>query len=173
MLAACGSPAGTPGQSAGSEPSVPAGQSDAPAASEPASTDESGGGGGDGDATAFSDGPWTGGQGQTTTSGAVSYTTDAPIDTGVSLTEDADTILAYNTDEAFVTIFIATGVFSAAVDGPDWSASSDDCEVSYALADDTTIEATFSCVVNEFFYFGVDEEPTGEITIEGEFTATR
>jgi len=45
--------------------------------------------------------------------------------------------------------------------------------VTYARADDTGIDATFSCVVDEFIYFGGDEEPTGEITIEGWFTATR
>jgi hypothetical protein len=45
--------------------------------------------------------------------------------------------------------------------------------VTYATATDTEIEATFSCVVDEFIYFGAGDEPTGEITIEGSFTATR
>jgi hypothetical protein len=33
------------------------------------------------------------------------------------------------------------------------------------------IEGTFSCVVDEFFFYG-DPEPTGEVRIEGSFTAT-
>ena len=73
-----------------------------------------------------------------------------------------------------MTIFInLIGVpFSAHVDSNDFSASSDDCEVTYARADDTGIDATFSCVVNEFISY-TDEEPTGEIILEGSFTATR
>jgi hypothetical protein len=174
VLAACASPSGSPGQSAGSEPSVAGAQSEAPAESLAASDGGSGGGVGDGDAPALADGPWTGGQGQTTTSGAVSHTTDAPISTDVSSTEDAKTLLAYNTDDTFVTIFInLTGVpFQASVDAPDFSASGEDCDVTYARADDTGIDATFRCVVDEFYYFG-DPEPTGEIIIEGSFTATR
>ena len=170
-LVACASPSGSPEESAGGEPSVPAGQSEAPAESQDA------GGGGDGEVAAFTDGPWTGGQGQTTTSGAVSHTTDAPITTDVSLTDGGTTLLAYNTDDTFVTIVVnpeGNPPFHVAVTAPDWDASgSDDCEVNYARADDTEIDATFSCVVDEFIYFGVDEEPTGEITIEGSFTATR
>jgi hypothetical protein len=173
VLVACASPSGSPGASAGDgEPSLPAVQSEAPAESQA----EGGGGGGDGEAPALADGPWTGGEGQTTTSGAVSWTTDAPISTDVSLTEDGVTLLAYNTDDTFVTIIVApTGspTFHASVTAPDWDASSDDCEVTYAGADDTAIEATFSCVVDEFYWFGADEEPTGDITIEGSFTATR
>jgi hypothetical protein len=153
----------------GNEPSVPAGQSQAAAASQPA------GSGGVGDAPALADGPWTGGQGQTTVSGAVTHTTDAPLTTGTSSTEEAKTLLAYNTDDAFVTIMINfTGVpFHADVTTNDWSALSDDCQVTYARADDTGIEATFSCVVGEFHYFGAGDDPTGEIKIEGSFTATR
>jgi hypothetical protein len=170
VLVACASPAGSPEESAGGQPSVPATQSEEPAASQDS-------GGGDGDLPAFSDGPWTGGQGQTTTSGAVSWTTDAPISTDVSLTEDGVTILAYNTDDTFVTIFVAptrSPAFHASVTAPDWDASaSDACDVNYAGADDAAIEATFRCVVDEFHYFGVEEEPSGEITIEGSFTATR
>jgi hypothetical protein len=168
VLVACSSPSGSPAESAGSEPSVPAAQSGGPAASQ-------GGGGGEGEAPALADGPWNGGQGHTTTSGAVSWTTDASISTDVSLTEEAKTLLAYNTDDTFVTFFINfTGVpFHASVTAPDWDASSDNCEVTYARADDTGIDATFSCVADEFTYFGVDEEPNGEIMIEGSFTATR
>lgn len=170
VLAACASQASSPGGSAGGEPSVPAAESAAPAGSQ-------GGGGGDGDAPALADGPWTGGQGQTTVSGAVSHTTDAPITTDVSLTEGGRTLLAYNTDDTFVTIVVnpeGNPPFHVAVTAPDWDASgSDGCEVTYNRADDTGIDATFSCVVDEFIYFGADEEPTGEITIEGSFTATR
>ncbi len=174
VLVACSSPAGSALESVGVEPSVQAGQSEDPAESQDAG---GGGGGGDGEVAAFTDGPWTGGQGQTTTSGAVSHTTDAPITTDVSLTDGGTTLLAYNTDDTFVTIVVnpeGNPQFHVAVTAPDWDASgSDGCEVNYARADDTAIEATFSCAVDEFLYFGVDEEPTGEITIEGSFTATR
>ncbi len=172
VLVACASPPGSPGESAAGEPSVPEAQSEVPAESQAVASD---GGSVDGEAPALADGPWTGGEGQTTTSGAVSHTTDAPITTTVSKTEQAKTLLAYNTDDTFVTIFInLTGVpFHASVTAPEWDASSEDCEVTYARADDTGIDATFSCVVDEFHYFGVDEDPTGEITIEGSFTATR
>jgi hypothetical protein len=168
VLAACASQASSPGGSPGGEPSVLAAQSEAPAGSQAGGVD-------DGDAPALADGPWTGGQGQTTVSGAVSHTTDAPLTTDVSSTEEAKTLLAYNTDDTFVTISINfTGVpFHVSVTAPDWDASSEDCEVTYNRADDTGIDATFSCVVDEFIYFGADEEPTGEITIEGSFTATR
>jgi hypothetical protein len=172
VLVACTSQVGSPEESARGEPSALAAQSEAPAESQAGGD---GGGGGDGEAPALADGPWTGGQGQTITSGAVSLTTDAPLTTDVSSTEDAKTLLAYNTDDTFVTISINfTGVpFHVSVTSPDWDASSETCEVTYARADDTAIDATFSCVVDEFIYFGAGEEPTGEITIEGSFTATR
>jgi hypothetical protein len=148
---------------------VPAGQSQVAAASQPTGNDIGGG------PPSLADGPWTGGQGKTTVSGAVSYTTDAPITTGTSSTKEAKTLLAYNTDDAFVTIFINfIGVpFSADLTNNDWSVLSDDCEVTYARADDTGIDATFSCVVNEFHYYLAGDDPTGEIKIEGSFTATR
>jgi hypothetical protein len=172
VLVACASPSGSPGKSAGGQPSVAAGQSELPAQSQAVGSD---GGASGGEAPALADGAWTGGQGQTTVSGAVSHTTDAPITTNVSLTKDAETLLAYNTDDTFVTINInALGIpFSAAVTAPDWDASSDNCQVTYARADNTGIDATFSCVVTEFIYMGAGEDPTGEITIEGSFTATR
>jgi hypothetical protein len=174
-VAACTSPAGSPEESAGGEPSIPATESQAPAESQTGG--DGGGGGGDGQNPAFSDGPWTGGQGQTTTSGAVSHTTDAAITTDVSTTDDGRTLLAYNTDDTFVTIVInrpgGNPPFHAAVDSPDFSASaSDSCEVNLTQAEDNAIEGTFSCVVEEFFYYG-DPEPTGEVRIEGSFTATR
>jgi hypothetical protein len=174
VLVACGSPPGTRRESAGSQPSVPAAHSGAPAGSQ-AEASDGGGGPSGGEAPALADGPWTGGQGQTTVSGAVSHTTDAPITTKVSLTKDAETLLAYNTDDAFVTINInALGIpFSAAVTAPDWDASAENCQVTYARADDTGIDATFSCVVTEFIYMGAGDDPTGEITIKGSFTATR
>ena len=108
-------------------------------------------------------------------------TTDAPITTEGSKTEEGKTVLAYNTDDTFVTIFINKVVnfkrvpFSAGITSPDWSVSSDQCEVTYARADDTGIDATFSCVVPgaDFHYFPEGADPTGEITIEGSFTATR
>jgi hypothetical protein len=58
------------------------------------------------------------------------------------------------------------------VDAPSFSASSEDCEVTYARADDTGIDATFSCVVDEFHSF-TGEEPEGDVLIDGTFTATR
>jgi hypothetical protein len=171
VLVGCASPAGSPGASAGGEPSMPAGQSEVAAASQAAAS----GGASNGEAPALADGKWTGGQGQTTTSGAVSHTTDAPITTSVSSTEEHKTLLAYNTDDTFVTININfIGVpFSTNITAPHWSATGHDCEVTYARADDTEIDATFSCVVDEFIYMGTGDEPTGEITIEGSFTATR
>lgn len=174
VLVACASPSGSPAASSGGEPSVPGAQSEEPAASEDAG---GGGGGGDGGVATFTDGPWTGGQGQTTTSGAVSHTTDAPLTTDVSLTEGGVTLLAYNTDDTFVTIYVnpdGNPPFHASVAPNDWDASgSDNCEVNYTRADDTAIEGTFSCTVDEFYWFAVGPEPTGEITIEGSFTATR
>jgi hypothetical protein len=172
-LAACASPSGSPQESAGGEPSVPATESQAPAESQ----DGGGGGGGNGQNPAFSEGPWTGGQGQTTTSGAVSHSTDAAITTDVSVTENGTTLLAYNTDDTFVTIIInrpgGNPPFHAAVDAPDFSASaSDSCEYTLTQAEDNAIEGTFNCVVEEFFYYG-DPDPTGEVRIEGSFTATR
>ena len=175
IVSACSGPPGSSAagsQQAGNEPSVPAGQSEGAAASQPAGS----AGGSAGAAPSLADGPWTGGHGQTTTSGAVSWTTDAPITTSVSSTGEHKTLLAYNTDDTFVTIFInLIGIpFSASVTAPDWDATSHHgCEVTYNRADDTGIDATFSCVVDEFIYMGIGEEPTGEVRIEGSFTATR
>jgi hypothetical protein len=50
---------------------------------------------------------------------------------------------------------------------------SEDCDVTYNRADDTGIDATFSCVADEFYWYSADEEPTDPVTIEGSFTATR
>jgi len=104
----------------------------------------------------------------------VEWETDEPLTTGVSMTTDAKTLLAYNSDDTFVTIMInLTGVpFHASVTPPDWDASSEDCEVTYDRADDTGIEATFSCVVDEFHTF-TGETPTDPIMIDGTFSATR
>ena len=141
-----------------------------PAETPPASSD----GGASGGAPALADGPWTGGQGAVTVGGGVEWETDEPITTDVSETTDAKTILGYNSDDTYVTIMInLTGIpFHAAVDAPSFSASSEDCEVTYARADDTGIDGTFSCVVDEFHSF-TGEEPDGDVTIEGSFTATR
>lgn len=182
VLVACASPLGSPGESAGSEPSVSAAQSEVPLGSPTESQPvASGGGGGDGAALALADGPWTAGQGQTTVSGAVNRTTDAPISTEGSRTAESTTSLAYNTDDTFVTISINRFLnfkrvrFLVGVTSPDWSVSSEQCEVTYARADDTGIDATFSCVVHagDFHYFPEGADPPGEITIEGSFTATR
>ena len=85
------------------------------------------------------------------------------------------TKLIYNSDDTFVTFFInSTNLpFQASVGASEFDVSGDDCEVTYAQATETALEATFSCIVDEFYWFGVDEKPTGEITIEGSFTATR
>lgn len=187
VLVACASPTGSPGEpagseSAGSEPSVSAAHSEVPAESPAESQPVGSGGGGLDDAVlALADGPWTGGQGQTTVSGAVNRTTDAPITTESSKTEDAKTVLAYNTDDTSVTIFINKVInfkrvrFQVGITSPDWSVSSEQCEVTYARADDTGIDATFRCVVRDadFHYFPETADPTGEIIIEGSFTATR
>ena len=109
------------------------GPADTPAATEEAEESQGDNGGSSGDAPALADGPWTGGQGAVTVSGGVEWSTDEPITTDVSETTDAKTLLAYNSDDTFVTIFInLTGVpFHASVTAPDWDASSDDCEVTY------------------------------------------
>jgi hypothetical protein len=149
------------------DPTAASQQADETAA---ASTD----GGASGGAPALADGPWTGGQGAVTVSGGVEWETDEPITTDVSGTTDAKTLLGYNSDDTYVTIMInLTGVpFHASVDAPSFSASSEDCEVTYARADDTGIDATFSCVVDEFHSF-TGEEPEGDVLIDGTFTATR
>jgi hypothetical protein len=124
----------------------------------------------------LANGAWTGGQGQTAISGALTYSTDAPITTDVSLTKDGETILAYNTDEAFVSIFIrsiGTTPFVADVTTNDWGAQSRTCEVTYARADDAEIDGSFSCTVDRLTWLNADPQPTGTITLEGSFTATR
>jgi hypothetical protein len=181
VLVACASPGGTPGASGGSEPSVPPSQSEVAAASQPAASQPTGGDIGKAGAPPLADGPWTGGQAQTTVSGAVNRTTDAPISTEGSRTVETKTSLAYNTDDTFVTILINKVVnfkrvpFDVGVTSPDWSVESAQCEVTYARADDAEIDATFSCVVPavDFHYFPEGADPTGEILIEGSFTATR
>jgi hypothetical protein len=175
-LVACGgSPSGS-GESAvadlsaGAEPSQPGAESQAAAAS------KDGGGGSGGEAPVLANGAWTGGHGQTTISGALSYTTDAPITTPTSLTQDGETILAYNTDQAFVSIFIrsiGTHPFIADVTTNDWSAESRTCQYSYTRADDHEIDGSFSCPVDRLTWMNADPQPTGTITLEGSFTATR
>ena len=172
-LAACGGGAsGSPAESAvadlsaGAEPSEPAAESQAAAASKD----------GGGEAPVLANGTWTGGQGQTTISGALSYTTDAPITLDISLTKDGETILAYNTDQAFVSIFIRSigqTPFVASVTTNDWDAESRTCQLSYARADDHEIDGSFSCTVDRLTWMNADPQPTGTITLEGSFTATR
>ena len=165
VLAACASPAGTSAESTGGDPSTPAEESEAPAGTEapeseaPAESEAASGG----EAPALADGSWTGGHGLVTVSGSMDLTVDTPLDPGPSSTEDAKTLLAYNApDNVFVTIFINfTGVpFQANVTSGSAHVESDDCEVTYAQADDAGIDATFSC-------------EGGDFTIEGTITATR
>ena len=175
-LVACGSsPSGSPAESAGAELSAGTEPSEPGAESRAATASKDAGGGGE--APALANGPWTGGHGQTTISGALSYTTDAPITIDVSLTQDGETILAYNTDQAFVSIFIrsiGTTPFVADVTTNDeFGAQSRTCEVTYARADDAEIDGSFSCVVDRLTWFSADPQPTGTITLEGSFTATR
>ena len=177
IVAACASPASAPSDSTDDEPTAGTAQSEPAEESEPPaeSQAEDGDDGGGGEAPALADGPWTGGHGQMTVSGAVNLTTDAPLTIDISSTEESKTLLAYNTEREFVTIFINfIGVpFHADVTGDDFSASGDDCEVTYNRADDTGIDATFTCQVDEFYWFSADPEPSGDVTIEGSFTATR
>jgi len=181
VLVACASPPGSPGDSAGSEPSMPPSQSEVAAASQAAASQPTGGDIGKAGAPSLADGPWTAGQAQITVSGAVNQTTDAPISTAGSRSVETKTSLAYNTDDTFVTILINKVVnfkrvpFDVGVTSPDWSVSSEQCDVTYARADDSEIDATFSCVVRDadFHYFPEGADPLGEITIEGSFTATR
>lgn len=166
VLAACASPAGTSGESTGGEPSAPAAESEpaaeteAPPESEPPAESEAASGG---EAPALADGSWTDGHGLVTVSGSMDLTVDTPLDPGPSSTEDAKTLLAYNApDNVFVTIFINfTGIpFQANVTSGSSHVESDDCEVTYAQADDSAIDATFTC-------------EGGDFTIEGTITATR
>jgi hypothetical protein len=110
-----------------------------------------------------------------TVSGGVSLTVDEQLTTGISETIDAKTQLAYNTDAEFVTIGINfIGVpFHASITANDFSALSQDCEVTYNRADDTGIDGTFSCVADEFYYYLAGEKPTDPVIIAGSFTATR
>ena len=174
-LVACGgSPSGS-GESAVADLSAVAEPSQLAAESQAAAASKDGGGGGE--APVLANGKWTGGHGQTTISGALSYTTDAPITIDVSLTQDGETILAYNTDQAFVSIFIrsiGTTPFVADVTTNDeFGAQSRTCQVTYARADDAEIDGSFSCVVDRLTWFSADPQPTGTITLEGSFTATR
>lgn len=175
LLGACASPAGSTGGSAGAGPSTGNQPSQAAAESQ-AAPSEGGGGGSDGEAPAFTNGAWTDGHGQTTISGALTYTTDAPITTPTSLTQDGETILAYNTDTAFVSIFIrsiGTHPFIASVTTNDWDAESRTCQVTYRSVDDSQIDASFSCPVDRLTWLSAGEQPTGTITLEGSFKATR
>ena len=175
VLASCASPS-APDETTAGDPTDQATESaapgDTPAATEEA--EETSDEGSTGGAPALADGPWTGGQGAVTLSGGLEWATDEPITTDVSDTTDAKTQLAYNSDDTFVTIFInLTGVpFHASVTAPDFSASGEDCDVTYATATDTEIEGEFSCVADEVFSF-VGEMPTEDVMIEGTFTATR
>jgi hypothetical protein len=176
VLAACASPSVSSEESTGGEPSAtPTEESEAPTESPAASESEGGDGGSPGAAPALADGPWTSGHAQITVGGGVSLTIDQDLTTDLSDTTDAKTQLAYNTDAEFVTIGINfIGVpFHADVTGDDSSASSEDCEVTYERADDTGIDATFSCVADEFYWFSADPEPSDPVTIEGTVTATR
>ena len=184
IVAACASPVSAPDEPAEGEPTPQAADTEAPESEAPDATDagddQRGSGGdeteGEGGAPALADGPWTAGQAHITVSGAVSLTIDEQLTADMSETEQAKTQLIYNTDREFVTLFINfTGVpFHIGITADDFSVSGEPgCEVTYALADDNGIEGTFSCPKDEFYWYSVEEEPTGEITIEGSFTATR
>jgi len=177
IVAACASPVSAPGEPSDEAPSTPAAQSEAPAESEGPAESQAAASedGGDGAAPALADGLWTEGHANITVGGGVSLTIDEQITTDVSHTTDAKTQLAYNTDAEFVTIgFNFIGVpFHASITADDFSALSEDCEVTYNRADDTGVDGTFSCVADEFYWYSADPEPTGEVTIEGSFTASR
>lgn len=180
--AACAGPASSTGQSAGGEPSSAAHSQALASQVAPSRAPESqapppsqGGGATDGP-PAPPDGPWTGGRGTVTVSGAVSHSSDAPITVDLSKTFDGGTsVLIYNSDDAYVTFYVnSTNLpFQASVGTQQWDASGDDCDVTYARAEDNAIEATFSCVVDEFYWFGTGAAPTGEIIISGTISATR
>lgn len=163
MVAACASPVG-----------APAAQSEAPAEGQ-AGDSEGGEGGSTGEAPVLADGPWTSGQGQVTVSGSVDWATDEPITTDVSHTTDSKTQLAYNSDDTYVTIgFNFIGVpFHASVTAPHFNASGEDCDVTYARADDSGVEGTFSCTIGEFHALSADVDNNGTGMIEGSFSASR
>jgi hypothetical protein len=176
-LAACASPVSAPAEPTSAEPTdappvTEAAESEAPAETE-AGDD---GAGGDGEAPALADGPWSGGEAHITVSGGVSLTIDEQLTTDLSHTDEAKTQLVYNTDTEFVTFGINyIGVpFNVSITGEDFSVSGEPgCEVTYDRADDTGIEGTFSCPMDEFYWYSAEEEPTDPVTIEGSFTATR
>jgi hypothetical protein len=181
--AACAGPGSSTAQSSGGEPSTApaqsqAAQSQAPAASQapPASQAAASNGGSTDGPPSPPDGPWTGGQGQVTVSGAVSHSTDEPLTADRSETFNGGvSLLVYNSDDTFVTFYInSTNLpFQASVGTQQWDVSGEDCDVTYTRAEDDAIEATFSCVVNEFYWYGADAKPTGEIIISGTISATR
>lgn len=168
VLAACASPAGSPGASGGSEPSTAAGSE------APASSDGGGGGGGNGDAPVPADGSWTGGEADVDVSGNISGSFGGPI-SPPSGTYGGATSLIYVSEAGSVTIAINGGdPFAVGVTTTEFvvgSSSFEDCEVDYRQADDSRIEATFRCDDAD----GVTMTGTavGTVTIEGSFTATR
>jgi len=167
VLAACSSPAGEPGASAGGEPSAPA-QSEGPGQS------QSGGGGGDGEAPVPGDGAWTGGEADVDVSGDVSGSFTNPI-SPPSGTYSGATSLIYVSEEGTITIALNSGdPFAVGVTTTDFvagSSSFEDCEVEYQQADESRIEGSFRC--DDGSGVSTSGAVIGTITIEGSFTATR
>ncbi len=170
ILAACGSPAGSPAASSGGEPSTAA-ESEGPAQSD---SGGSGGGGGGGDAPVPADGAWTGGEADVDVSGAVSGSFGGPI-VAPSGTFGGATSLIYVSEAGSVTIALNSGdPFAVGVTTADFvagSSSFDDCQIDYGQADDSRIEASFRC--DEGSGVSGTGAVIGTVTIEGSFTATR
>jgi hypothetical protein len=180
VVGACASPVSAPTVAADDQAPTPTEATDGSDATDaPDPTDAGGGGGeGEGGAPALADGPWTGGQGRVIVSGGVDWTVDEPITADRSETTEGKTQLAFNSDDTYVTIWInLIGVpFGASVTAPGFNArGTDQCDVTYSRADDSGIEATFSCAVDEFQSRGMDNPPsdTSSMVIEGTISASR
>jgi hypothetical protein len=181
IVGACASPVSAPTVATDEDAPTPTQATEGSDGTDAPDPTDAGGGGegeGEGGAPALADGPWTGGQGRVTVSGGVDWTVDEPITADRSETIDGETQLVYNSDDTFVTIWInLTGVpFGASVTAPDFNArGTDDCDVTYSRADDSGIEATFSCAVDEFHSLGMENPPsdTSSMMIEGTLSASR
>ncbi len=169
ILAACASPAGSPGASSGGEPSTAA--SEAPAAS-----DGGGGGGGGGIGTTLNDGAWSGGEAHVSMSGDASGTVDASLQPTISFTDGGSTTLIYVDADSgsSVAVSVTSGDFAASVTTAEMVAgggTTTNCTVNYHSTDDNNISGDFSCPDSPAVTAtGVVE---GAVDFEGSFSATR
>ena len=169
VLAACTSPAGTagPDASSGSEPSGAAEGSQA-----------GGGDGSGGIGITLADGPWSSGDLHVAISGDVSGSYDIPLagTANSSYTEGGQTILTYVDADTEVSVGVAiyTDSFAISVTTAELVAGAGttmQCTVEYHTADDSSIDADFSCPDSPAFT--MTGTSGGTVDIEGSLTATR